>query len=444
MSAKSLNIKKDKYTEYEFHQMKKARRKVKSLRQEGFVLVVALLVSCVMLITTVPFLVEMSSHLRSAERSYKSLAALNLAEAGVERAIWELNHGDVSTWEGDDNLRLLTISSFQASGGTVIGDIDIRVIDLDGENPVVESTGIIPYLGNLTIAKSVRVVLEKENVPWDYGIFGNQGVHVNVGATIDSYDSRQGPYGGSNKGEKGHVGTNSTNERAISLTLRSEVYGDAYSGHMSEPDKAIYVSPSSTLQGEKLALSVPKELYPVSPPGLDFKGDFSTGWGEDVTINESGEYTNFILGIGSEVTITSDVTLYITGAFRMQVFSELKIADGASAKIYCGGTYWQGFSTEINNMTKDPSQLLILGTDDFKGTVNVSLDSDFYGAIYAPQANIICMFWGDLYGSLVAKKILVSVASKIHYDEAFEDIKFVRGVESPYTVKSWQEKRSSS
>ncbi len=424
--------------------MKKDRKKVKALRQEGFVLAVVLLVSFFMLITTVPFLVEMSSHFRSAERSYKSLAALNLAEAGVERAIWELNHGDVSTWEGDDDLRTLTISSFQASEGTVIGDIDIRVMDLDGENPSVESTGIIPYLGNLTIEKSVRVVLGKEKVPWDYGVFGNQGVHVNVGATIDSYDSRQGLYGDSNKGEKGHVGTNSTSESAISLTLGSEVFGDAYSGHMSDPEEAIYVSPSSTLHGEKLALSDTRELFPVSPPGLDFKGDFSTGMGEDVTINENGEYADFILGIGSRVTITSDVTLYITGRFRMNVFSELKIAEGASAKIYFGGTYWQGFSTEINNLTKDPTQLLILGTDDFNEIVNVSLDSDFYGAIYAPQATIMCMFWGDLYGSLVAKKIFVSVASKIHYDEAFEDFKFSRGVESPYTVKSWQEKSSSS
>jgi hypothetical protein len=44
-----------------------------------------------MVIVALPFVFKFSSQFRTTERSYKSLAALNLAEAGVERAIWELN-----------------------------------------------------------------------------------------------------------------------------------------------------------------------------------------------------------------------------------------------------------------------------------------------------------------------------------------------------------------
>lgn len=81
----------------------------------------------------VPFIFKLSSQYRSADRSYKAIAALNLAEAGTERAIWELNHNDISTWDGDDNARTLTVSSFQTSDGTAIGDIDISVTDPEGD-----------------------------------------------------------------------------------------------------------------------------------------------------------------------------------------------------------------------------------------------------------------------------------------------------------------------
>ena len=59
--------------------------------ERGSILAVALLVSVFMVIVALPFVFKFSSQFRTTERSYKSLAALNLAEAGVERAIWELN-----------------------------------------------------------------------------------------------------------------------------------------------------------------------------------------------------------------------------------------------------------------------------------------------------------------------------------------------------------------
>ncbi len=42
---------------------------------------------------------------RLTEKSYRILTATNLAEAGIELAIWELNFGSIWIWEGDPNNR---------------------------------------------------------------------------------------------------------------------------------------------------------------------------------------------------------------------------------------------------------------------------------------------------------------------------------------------------
>ncbi len=74
--------------------------------------------------------------------SLNSHTSLSLAEAGIERAVvWEINEGDISTWSRDEDLRTMEISDFQASGGNVIGDIQISVTDPGGDNPVLVATG---------------------------------------------------------------------------------------------------------------------------------------------------------------------------------------------------------------------------------------------------------------------------------------------------------------
>ena len=63
--------------------------KGKRTREKGAVLVIALLVGLAMLIMTSPFLFKHSAQFRTTEKSNRELSAFNLAEAGVERALWE-------------------------------------------------------------------------------------------------------------------------------------------------------------------------------------------------------------------------------------------------------------------------------------------------------------------------------------------------------------------
>jgi len=409
--------------------------------EKGFVLVVGMLVMAVLLLLAVPFLYQLSFENKLTNKSYKSSAALSLAEAGVERAIWELNYGDITTWAGDSALRTMTISSFQTPDGNVMGDIEIKVEDHDGDNPVVSSLGSVALVESRVLFKCARVVLEEEKYkPWINGIFGDEELDFSSNAIVDSYDSRDGAYGGSNMGSEGHVGTNGTHYGCIDLASNARIYGNAVSGPESDPEDVIITRGNAEIFGDMDSLSELHDMPSVPlPEALFYNGDYSLGGNDSDTIDESGEYASFRLDSNCTVTITADVTLFITGEFYMRSNTELEITDGVKVTIYLGGSFEQNSNTEINNLSEDPTKLLILGTDSFNGEMDWNSNTQFWGAVYVPQADIHLNSNADFYGSISAKSFDCDSNSRIHYDLALAALALDGADGTPYTVKSWQE-----
>jgi len=409
--------------------------------EKGFVLIVGLIVMTVLLLLAVPFLYQLSFENRLTVKSYKSSAALSLAEAGVERAIWELNYGDISSWTGDDTLRTMGISSFQTSDGNVIGDIEIRVEDPDGDNPVVSSSGRVALVESRVLYKGARVVLEEEKYkPWTNGIFGDEKLNFSSNAIVDSYDSREGAYGGSNMGSEGHVGTNGTHYGCIDLASNARIYGNAVSGPESNPEDVIITWGNAEIFGEMDSLSEPHEMPSVPlPESLLYNGDYSLGGNDSDTIDESGVFTSFRLDSNCTVTITADVTLFITGEFAMRSNSQLDIADGVKVTIYLGGSFIQHSNTQINNLSEDPTSLLIMGTDTFNGEMEWNSNSQFWGSVYVPKADVHLNSNADFYGSISAKSFQCDSNSKIHYDLALAALALDGADGNPFKIKSWQE-----
>lgn len=416
----------------------------KRKEERGAVLVIGVLFLTFMLLLAVPFLFQVSNERRSSEKSYKAFAALSMAEAGVERAIWELNSGDIYSWSGTSTLRTMNIASFLTSDGETMGSIDIRVVDPEGDTPVVESTGQVPYIGSLTVDRTARVELWKGDGSYylfGHGVFGDEGIELRSNAQIDSYDSSLGEYDPSNPGTNGDIGTNATHLGCIYLNANARVYGNATTGFESTPEDIIVTKPVSIISGEKLALPKPQSMPSIVPPEtLTFMGEYSLDGGNQDIINESGEYTSFRVQNNSKVTITSDVTLYVTGEFLMNSNSQLEIADGVNVTIYLGGSFVQESNTQMNNLSMDPTSLVFLGTDSFNGEMDWNSNSDFWGSIYTPRATVNYNSEADFYGAVSGKYVDISSQATIHYDEALGNLKIKTG--SPgdtFIVKSWHE-----
>lgn len=410
-------------------------------KERGSILAFSVLVLTILVLLATPFLFQLSKERRLTDKSYQSVAALSLAEAGVERAIWELNHGNILSWSGDDALKTNTISSFQTSDGKVIGDIDIRIENPLGTNPVIEATGRVPYAGSLEIIRITRIELETKGfTPFEYAVFGEDGIQTNVDTDTNSYDSRLGPYGDSNKSSQGNIGTNSINNGGITLNDDSEISGDAYSGPGSDPTDVIVLNDTSEIYKQQLTLANQKNLSSVIPPeDLPFRGLYLLTDGASGSINQSGKYTSFVLLNSATTTIDADITLYVTGEFLMNNNTTLVISPGARVRIYLDDSFEISAGSMIVNQTEDPAKLLILGTDSFTGTIYWGSQWNFYGAIYAPRANIEYAAPFDIFGSIVARKLISNAHYDIHYDVALSDLEMTG---RSFAVKSWQEKRS--
>jgi Tfp pilus assembly protein PilX len=412
-------------------------------RERGSVLAISLLVSVFMAILAIPFMTKYASRFRLTGKSFGSLAALNLAEAGLERAIWELNYGAILSWSGTSAERTLSISNFTASNGTVIGNISITVNDPAGMAPVIESTGTVAFSGSQNISKTIRVVLAGGAPPplFNFMLFGTTGVNVGGGAIVDSYDSRLGAYGGTNIGSGGNIGTNGDIYGAITLGNGSIVNGSAMTGVGSDPNEVIIQGMGADITGEVAALEEPKELPSVTvPTGLANRGNLSVS-GTTTTISQSGQYNNLTLAINSKVTITSNVTLYVSGAFTMNNNSEFKINPGCSVTFYFGGGWALNSNSRINNMNQDPTKLVMYGTDTFTGSKTFCNNYETYASMYFPKANVTLANTNTFYGSIIANQFLIGNNMRVHYDEACASLQ--TGFTSPtssFEMKSWQEK----
>ncbi len=163
--------------------MRKIVKAKKRHKEQGFVLIIGFIMMAFLLLLAVPFLFQLSNDKRSSQIFVNSSVALSLAEAGIERSIWEFNHGDILSWSGDYDLRTLTLSDFQTSNGKVMGDIEISITDPEGDNPVIEATGSVTH-GSQTVSRIVRVELQYESaIPAPsnaINIFGSPSTHAKV------------------------------------------------------------------------------------------------------------------------------------------------------------------------------------------------------------------------------------------------------------------------
>lgn len=454
--------------------------------QRGVVLVLALLISVVMLIFTLPMLSSLLSQYRRTEKSFKSTAAFNLAESGVERGIWELNNWLVSPWNYTDTaegtMLTCTIDDFTASDGAVIGDIDICIMPFSppAESRFLEATGKVPFIASYTVDKGVRVKLDKHlHSIFDFGFFAHEGITAKTNLSIDSYDTRDGTYGGENQGLKANAGTNNTKNQSILIMQGSSslIHGHLASGFGTNPENlydVIDIPDGTDFNGSRHILPSEFEMPSVDlsslPPRdlfesdydfstwfvdgeLDmatyYKGSFQSEKKETIVLTEedSGIYSSFEIIKNSDVRIEGNVALYITdpneSMFFMENNAHLEIAEGASLTLILGNTTFYTSNNTIQNKSQIPSNLMILGTDEFTGEMNWENNVDTYAAIYVPRAtvNIGGAPNVNFFGSIVCNYLEFKNNIDIHYDRALKDLNWIEGGVPYWSVKSWQEKR---
>lgn len=431
--------------------------------KEGSVIVVSLVIVTVTLLLLSIFMGSIIYERKNLERSHRNLQALYLAEAGVEEAIWKLYNTPASADSGQ-----IVIS------GSGRCDYTITV---SGQTVTIQATGYSPEVAVAGQAvRSVEVTLTGGvgSTVFDMALFGgaDEGrvITITGNTRVDSYNSEgQGKLYPNGLGNNGDIGTNSTSTSptAIRITGNSDVYGTVYIGQGGDPDQAIQVVGNAEVHEDKLALDEYRELPEVELPSfplLPDRGALKKSGNNDYYVHESGRYSsikssgngdlifddnaNYIYVDGDfqatgngDIIVDTDMVLYIGGDFKFTGNGQLKLLNGHTLIMYVAGRI-TGTGNGLWNDSEDPTKLVVYALDT-SNLVKITGNADFYGAIYARNAEIKVAGNGDVYGSLVGNTIKITGNSDVHYDEALADSNNLPSAPTypgGYTIELWAER----
>jgi len=397
---------------------RKKNRKASRHQEKGVAMVMALFLSAALLLVATPSLFKLTAMKGLTEKSHKTLAALSLAEAGIDRAIWELNSGDISTWSGDSQARTFSFDSFQPHGGGISGNVSVTVLDPFGENPLIESAGQISSQPSIQVGKAVRVILKEREIPFfDFGVFGSESVTIAANLNI-----------------LGSVGTNGTGTGAITIAANSTVSGDVVCGPGGDPDIALDIDENSSVSGQINSAAEFKDFPEVIvPEGLPWRGDVEIA-NDSLTISENGDYSSLVIGQNSQLIISGDVTLHVNGSFSLDSNTELLITEGSSLTLYLSGSLNMNSNCSVTNTDNDPTKLKFYGTEYLDNNIQFDSNAAFYGAVYFPYSDLTISSNIDFYGSVYGRNVYLNANVYVSYQDGQEDFSSYR-----LEIKSWQE-----
>lgn len=236
------------------------------------------------------------------------------------------------------------------------------------------------------------------------GVWGMEGIMGDGNIIVDSYDSRNGAYGAGNKNPNGDI----CSCQDIILNGSVEIwgdamYGDGYSFVAGGNAYAVYGvvddhpcgTPTFNADFADAAINNDNQAMGLSGRGRDPFG--GTQWDFVLTGNDSLTlphgtffFTSALIDGQATLTINGPTTIYITGP-----------------AVFTGGG--------IINNTGDPRNLIIYSIGP---TMTLTGGSGFYGAVVAPQTDVLMWGSGEYWGTILSRTLDMDGDSNIHVDEA--------------------------
>ena len=377
------------------------------MNQRGIFYVLSLSLVFFLTIASASMLMRGISETGISERSRSQNAAFQLADAGIDQAAVNLQTLDTAD---DITTASLSTGTYTLDTPSAVGALlyDVRSHGTSGSE---QRTIDAVYL--LT-AQSV----------FQYALFGDVSVGIGGNALTDSYQSTLGSYASQTPGKHGDVGTNSTTPGGIDVTGTSLVVnGQIKVGpNVADPSSVVTgnVNDDFITGGPPKYVSQPNE-FPMPDVGTPPAGCTST------IPPKVGGVITFVAGttycLGGTVKINGNDTWTANGNVTIYIQSLLTIEGNATVGNPVHPSY-MAFLVQSNAET--------VFEEKVAGTV------DFYGTIYAPDANVSVKGNAEIYGSVIARHVDLTGSAQIHYDE---DLKSRTDISNRYhpTLKSWRE-----
>lgn len=426
--------------------------------KRGSVLVVALILGIGITLAIGSFIALTVNTSKLSQRSFHANSCVNLAEAGLEEAMYALNNSNWTGWathgSGFDN-KYKMISNVDLGQG-MRGQTMVVVFNATiSPTPTIVSEGkSFPSIGPV-IAKQLEIKVRRKSF-FATGMVAKDTITFTGGnAVLDSYDSDDplystgGLYDSAKRKDTGTAGSASIAVDSVTIS-NSDIWGYVATG--GAPPS---VGPTGSIKGNdtppgvkidpdrittdfsanfESVTDIPTSFDIEYVAGLVGTSDYTLG----TTSTSTSIYAAFIANNSSHtITINGDVTMVVPN--DIDIMGNFVITTGSSLTLYVEGDM-DVAGIGLTNVDGLPEDLIIYGTNSTVGGQSITLagNAAVHAAIYAPNATVELKgagSGGEMSGSVVANDIVVTGNYEFHYDEALRDL----GGGNPFSVGSWRE-----
>ena len=394
-------------------------------QQAGFALAIVLCAILLLFVVGIG-LSSIGMHRRAfAVQTCSGIAARSAADAGLTKALLEMNEQlNVKPW--DDS------SMPYATDEPLPGCDAVLSYKVTGDRYAGYNIVSVGKYGQAVKEVNCRLKLEG---PFDTAIFGRESISLKPGTTIDSYNCQT-------PDDCLKIGTASTSASSVIARTGVTIDGDVFVGPGGDPDAVVDSRHDAVITGTTYALDEEFKMPTIKVPQY-LQNLPSIGNITNSTIL-SGPTRCEMIALGNNQTLTIDgpVDLYCNGSCTFDVLSCLLIVDAnvnpdAYLNLYLNGDFIAKNSSSINNGTKDPRKFKIYGLEKCTN-IEFLIESVFYGAIYAPSADVILRKSVEVYGAVLAKSFTQQVSADFHYDASLIEGSVTDEMVS-FVTKQWSE-----
>lgn len=158
-------------------------KKIRTASKPGYVIIMGLIFLVVLMVLTAALLSQTEFFLKFTSRNTLDEQALNLAEAGADVAIWNINLSP-STYTGEANTQMGP------------GTFTVSVTPKDSTTKTITATGYVPNFAAPKAKRSVRLDVffdDSTPIPLNYAIQTGNAVQMGSGSTINGSVYSNGP-----------------------------------------------------------------------------------------------------------------------------------------------------------------------------------------------------------------------------------------------------------
>ncbi|MHC4856580.1 MAG: DUF7305 domain-containing protein [Planctomycetota bacterium] len=413
--------------------MTQQTQKMRSLKRPGSVLVLVVLVVLISFIIGTGLLALGTQSRVSSVNQVQDMKARSAADAGMERALQEINNAvRAKTWSE-------SVTPYVNNAALPFSD---SVYSIKTHYDTTDGYQVVSVGTDRDYTRSVSATLGLRGL-FDNAIQCRDNITLKAGTVVDTIDSTisMDP---ADCDEKAIIGTNSTDPDSIILNWGVVVDGDVVVGVGG--DTSTVIKDLGATMDSSYPMSTSVEFPAISAPSL-FGPDTSIGIKKnEKTIGPGGDFpatgrfNNIKMSQGTTLRVIGDCTLYITGDVTMGQNSEILLDASKNAKltIYLDGDWNSDNNSGINNETTATNTFSLYGTGPVGQAIDIKAKGEFYGVIYAPDANLTMYSGGNIYGSFVTNNFELKNPAEFFYDASLRTIT-VDQEGARFVINRWKE-----